>query len=267
MIEIRDNTGTGPIILRSYASLFNVPYTIGGGAHKYTERVAAGAFTQSLQGNPDVVFRTEHSNMPLARTKSGTLRVGQDDKGLWYEAKLDRNDPDVISLVPKIRSGNMNESSFAFRCLDDSWDSTRTERTLHQLDIHRGDVSIVTFGASPTTGDHVQMTRSAGPEERRAWTEQISRSGWGGPGAVLMRAGWSNQHGASCESCARSGRCATCDGAGWVPSSSGGSSKLSAGRTNQTRALPPSRLDEFEREFAALNTQAAALDARAARWK
>jgi HK97 family phage prohead protease len=156
-IEIRSDNDDGPIILRSYASLFDTGYTIGGGSYRYEERVDAGAFTRTLSSDPDVVFRTEHSSLPLARTSSGTLTLGEDDKGLWYEAQLDRADPDVISLVPKIQRGDLRESSFAFRCIRDKWSEDRTKRNMQEVDIHRGDVSVVTFGASADTGRHLTM--------------------------------------------------------------------------------------------------------------
>jgi len=206
------------------------------------------------------VFRTEHTNMPLARTSAGNLTLTEDQRGLRYEARLSLDDPDVRALVPKIKAGNLRESSFAFKVPEggDSWNRDRTERTITKLDLHRGDVSLVTFAASSDTGQYTHLRSDGSLQERRAFAEAVSRGGWCGPGAAL-RAAWANQHGASCQECDGSGRCATCDGNGWVASDAGGSSKLSAGRTNQTRALPPSNLDAFEREFIELQ-------ARAARW-
>ena len=183
VIEVRDEGGTGPIVLTSYASVFNSPYKIRGGAYHFTERVLPGAFTTTLAQRPDVVFRLEHSGPPLARTTNGTLTLAQDAMGLRYEARLDRSDPDVQSLVPKVRSGAYSESSFAFRCIRDSWSDDRSERSMIELDLDRGDVSAVTFGASPATGQHMTMSRAAEADmERRAWAEAISRSGHGGPG-------------------------------------------------------------------------------------
>jgi HK97 family phage prohead protease len=261
-IEIRNNTADGTVTLRTYASLFEpVSYQIGGSQFRYDESVDRNAFTRTLAGRPDVVFRTEHQSPPLARTSAGNLTLGTDGKGLWYEARLNRADPDVAALIPKVEARNLTESSFAFRVVRDSWSSDRSERKLVEVDLDRGDVALCTFAASPQTGEYLQMRGSAGSEqERRAWADQITRSGWGGPGAAHVRAMWSNQHGSGCQDCDGSGRCQACDGNGWVPHpDAGGSSTLSAGRTNQTRALPPSRLDDLEREFIELQ-------ARAARW-
>jgi hypothetical protein len=251
-IEVRNENGTGPIVLTSYGSVFNESYTIRGGEFRFEEVVAPGAFKRSLASRPDVVFRTEHSGPPLARTTNNTLRLSEDAVGLRYEAHLDRDDPDVQALVPKIRSGNLTESSFAFRVVRDAWSDDRSKRTMQELDIDRGDVSIVTFAASQGTGRHVQMSRHQGSDqERRAAAAAISASHLGGPGAMILRAGsWSNQHGSSCPDCEGSGACPTCDGQGWVPNTDGDDdSTLSAGRPNRTRAgvlIPRSRIPEFE---------------------
>ena len=162
-LEFRENTEDGGWTVRSYASLFNSPYTIGTGAYRFTETVKPGAFRRSLGSNPDVVFRTEHSNAPLAATWNDTLRLGEDNVGFWYEADLNPEDPDAQTLRAKIKRGDYRESSFAFRIMGengDNWNDDRSERELVACDINRGDVSVVTFGASSATGQHM-ILRSA----------------------------------------------------------------------------------------------------------
>lgn len=169
-VELRESGDGDGVTLVSYASLFNTPYSVGGSNYRYEEKVLPGAFTRTLNAGPDVVLRTEHSSMPLARTTSGTLKLFQDEKGLRYEAELNPEDPDVRALLPKIERGDMNESSFAFRCTDDSWSEDFTERSLKACDLHRGDVSIVTFGASPATGRHMLLR---GEEEALAALRRV----------------------------------------------------------------------------------------------
>jgi HK97 family phage prohead protease len=145
-LELRqDSAGT---TLDGYASVFNSPYTVGG----IEEVVARGAFKRSL-GNPglDVQLLVNHAGLPLARTTSNTLHLTEDAVGLHVRAELDSSDPDVRSLAPKIRRGDLSEMSFAFRDLAPDWNADRTVRTLRQLDLHRGDVSVVSYGASPAT--------------------------------------------------------------------------------------------------------------------
>jgi HK97 family phage prohead protease len=155
--ELRDEDDGDTCVLRSYASLFDEPYTVGSGSYRYQETVLPGAFKRTLNNGPDVVFRAEHGGPPLARTSSGTLTVGEDETGLWYEASLSRADPDVQRLIPKIERGDYRESSFAFRCVEDAWNDDYSKRSLKACDLDRGDVSIVTFGASRATGKHMLL--------------------------------------------------------------------------------------------------------------
>jgi HK97 family phage prohead protease len=178
-LELREESD-GSMLLRSYASLFNTPYTVGSGSYRYEETVLPKAFKRTLGNDPDVVFRTEHGSMPLGRTSSGTLRLGEDERGLWYEVDLNPSDPDVAALVPKIQRRDLTESSFAFRCIEDLWSDDYSARSLKACDLDRGDVSIVTFGASSATGQFVslraeqswQALRSLGDDEfLAAWLE------------------------------------------------------------------------------------------------
>lgn len=130
------------------ASVFGVPYPVG----PYSELIERGAFKRTLNDpNLDVQLLVNHTGLPLARTTSGTLTLRETDRGLLVEADLDPEDPDVQALVPKMRRGDVTEMSFAFRAKDETWTEDRSERRLKAVDIQRGDVSIVSYGASPTT--------------------------------------------------------------------------------------------------------------------
>jgi HK97 family phage prohead protease len=92
-----------------------------------------------------------HDGLPLARTTSGTLSLSEDGNGLMVEARLDPTDPDVAALLPKMRRGDLNQMSFGFRVSDegDEWSKDMSQRTLRNLDINDGDVSVVTYPANP----------------------------------------------------------------------------------------------------------------------
>ena len=68
-----------------------------------------------------------------------------------FDAQLDRDDPDARLVHRKISSGLMDQCSFAFRVTGQSWNDSRTLRTISGVNMDRGDVSIVNYGASPTT--------------------------------------------------------------------------------------------------------------------
>lgn len=150
--EIRKNGDS--LSLDGYASVFDAPYEMYGGppAGGWTEVVDRKAFDVTLREKPDLHLLINHEGMPLARTKSGTLQLSADKKGLRVKAPdLDRRDPDVQRLEVKMERGDMDEMSFAFRTKKHEWSEDDTNRRLMELSLHKGDVSVVNFGANPAT--------------------------------------------------------------------------------------------------------------------
>ncbi|MGW4476800.1 HK97 family phage prohead protease, partial [Nonomuraea sp. NPDC004354] len=78
---------------------------------------------------------------------------------------LDLADHDVSYILPKLRSGLIDEMSFAFRIDSGQWSPDYTEYRITRYDIHRGDVAIVGWGANPFTDAGV---RAARPTSSRA---------------------------------------------------------------------------------------------------
>jgi HK97 family phage prohead protease len=151
-IEVREEgDDTGTVTFSGYASVFNHDYEVYDAFGRFTERLAPGAFTRTLTEDPDVMLLINHQGLPLARTKSGTLRLTQDNVGLRVSAQLDANDPDVQAVLPKMRRGDVDEMSFAFRVNDQVWSDDYTDRTITEVNLARGDVSIVSYGANPAT--------------------------------------------------------------------------------------------------------------------
>jgi HK97 family phage prohead protease len=115
----------------------------------FREIIRPGAFEKTLAKNPDVRLLLNHEGLPLARTTSGTLRLREDKRGLHFEADLDPEDPDVQRIAPKVKRGDLDQMSFAFRTIKDTWriEQGQDIRELHELDLHDGDVSVVTYPA------------------------------------------------------------------------------------------------------------------------
>jgi HK97 family phage prohead protease len=145
-----------------YASLFGVGYEMYGGPDKggWIEYVDSKAFDRTLSTSPDVVLNMNHgeggTGLPIARTSSKTLQLRTDKKGLLSSAELDLRDPDVQALQVKVERGDVNQMSFAFRTIRQEWDDEETKRTLLELSLDRGDVSIVTNGANPNTSVQIR---------------------------------------------------------------------------------------------------------------
>lgn len=148
------------LVLKGYASVFEHRYEIGGGPDRggWTELVDRGAFDQTLKQRPDVQLLVNHDGTPLARTKSGTLTLGTDAKGLHVEARLDPSSPTVQVIRSAMQRRDMDEMSFAFRTVRHDFDEDTAERRLLEVNIHKGDVSVVNHGASDATS--AQLTRA-----------------------------------------------------------------------------------------------------------
>lgn len=141
-VEIRE-ADTGEIRVSGYAAVFGEETSIGG---MFTEVIERGAFKDAV-GRDDVVFLINHEGLPLARTRSGTLTLREDDHGLYMEASLDMDDPDVRSIVPKMKRGDLDKMSFAFIPTRQAWDETSKvpKRMIQEAELF--DVSIVTTPA------------------------------------------------------------------------------------------------------------------------
>lgn len=150
-------------VVKGYASLFRSPYPVAGGPEGggWMEQVDRSAFDRTLSKNPDVHFLINHEGVTLARTKSGTLKLATDRKGLLAEARIDRRDPMGASLEVKMERGDLDEMSFAFRTVRQDWNDDYTERTLLEVNIDKGDVSVVNNGANDQTRIRIEGAKRA----------------------------------------------------------------------------------------------------------
>lgn len=135
------------------ASVFERGYVMYDAFGDYTEIVDPGAFDETLNRNDlDVTLVIGHDQIRrIARTTLGTLRLASGEEGLMVDADLDPADPDVAYIAPKLRSGLFDEMSFAFRIEAGQWSPDYEQFRITKVDLHRGDVSIVGWGANPAT--------------------------------------------------------------------------------------------------------------------
>lgn len=131
--------------IEGYASVFNVIAQLPG----FRERILPGAFTRAIREKQDCVCLFNHdANHVLGRTSSGTLRLSQDSKGLYYACDLP-NTQAARDLHESIRRGDVNGCSFAFTMVDNGqqWDNDDVDgallRSISDLNLH--DVSPVTY--------------------------------------------------------------------------------------------------------------------------
>jgi uncharacterized protein len=136
----------GVMRLSGYAAVFNDPSV----PLPFSERIAPGAFRKTLSETPDVRLLINHEGLPLARTKNETLTLSEDEVGLRFDAELP-DTSEARDLYTLIQRGDVDQMSFAFRVIRQKWNSDRSERTLTEVSLADGDVSVVTYPAYPTT--------------------------------------------------------------------------------------------------------------------
>lgn len=150
----------------------------------YEEKVAVGAFDKTLAADPDVAFLMNHRGMTMARThKSRTLDLSlAADGSLASSAYLNPKRQDVLDLVTAVDDGDVDQMSFAFRIKAGNWNPDYTTYTITEVDIHRGDVSAVNFGANPFTSITARsrvayLERAATGDRRQAFEAASAQAG------------------------------------------------------------------------------------------
>ena len=138
----------------------------------FREVIERGAFTDAI-GRDDVVFLVNHEGLPLARTRSGTLTLTEDDHGLKISTRLDPEDPDVKSIAGKMKRGDLDKMSFAFFPDVQEWDESGDTplRTIKRASLF--DVSIVTTPAYQ--GTEIALRSLQGSRDERGETAQDFR--------------------------------------------------------------------------------------------
>jgi HK97 family phage prohead protease len=149
-MELRELEG-GSLRFTGYASVTESAYEMEDWLGDYTEVIRRGAFSKTLAEAADVPFKLNHSGMTLARTKSGTMRLAEDSTGLHVEADLDPANGDVRNIRSAMERGDLDEMSFAFRVTRQEWSPDYTQRDITEVNLNKGDVSIVNYGANPHT--------------------------------------------------------------------------------------------------------------------
>ncbi|MFZ9883996.1 MAG: HK97 family phage prohead protease [Ilumatobacteraceae bacterium] len=151
--ELRQGpTGDG-MSFTGYAAVFNSDSE----PLPFIERIAPGAFKKSLKGRNTIKMYMNHdSSMLLASTRSKTLRLEEDSKGLLVNADL----PDTTvgrDLSVLMKRGDVDSMSFGFSVPagGDKWSDDGMTRELRQVRLH--EVSVVTgFPAYKATSASVR---------------------------------------------------------------------------------------------------------------
>lgn len=138
---------TGDLYISGYFSVFNSNYELWPGA---TESIAETAFDGALADDIRCLINHE-TRLVLGRTKSGTLILKTDSRGLWGEVKINPNDQDAINLYERVKRGDVDQCSFGFEILDEEFEDRgdSVHWTIKKVKLY--EVSVVTFPAYTDT--------------------------------------------------------------------------------------------------------------------
>ncbi len=144
-VEIRGKN-SGKLGGKGMAARYNILSENLGG---FREKIAPGFFDGVID-NDVRVLRDHEKGKILGRTSKGTASISLTDEGLYYEW----DDPDTSysrDLQKSMARGDVDQSSFGFTVLEDSWDEDEDGLMIRTLIKARElfDVSPVTFPAYP----------------------------------------------------------------------------------------------------------------------
>jgi len=148
-----------------HAAVFD---TIGDGGW-FREKIAAGAFSKSIQQDDVRALFNHDPNFVLGRNKAGTLVMREDDKGLWIE--VDPPDTQFArDLKISIARGDISQMSFGFEIQKESrLKGEGGELDLFTLEeVKLWDVSPVTFPFYAQTDVSLHSREAWAIAQRRA---------------------------------------------------------------------------------------------------
>jgi len=162
MEEVKQQENT----IRGYAAVYNSDSEWMGG---FYEQISTGAFDYVMDDDVRAYFNHDE-NLLLGRVSSGTLRIGTDKKGLWYEVDLP-NTTYARDLAELMKRGDVNQSSFAFLIDQDRWEERdgKTYRIIEKVS-RLLDVSPVAQPAYPEATSGL-VARNDKPESEGAEVE------------------------------------------------------------------------------------------------
>ena len=153
--------------LTGYAATFGTPAEISG----FIETIRAGAFAASLRAQDDILALVDHdASKLLGRTRSGTLRLAEDTRGLSFEVDVPQTTlgADVLELATR---GDLGGMSFGFVPVAEDWPDKRT-RELRAVKLV--EVSVVSaFPAYEGTSVQARSRPIPSAAHRRRWLETL----------------------------------------------------------------------------------------------
>ena len=144
------------MIISGYIAKWDSPTQI----RQFTEQVKRGAFTKSLEKRDIVALYNHDKSKVLGRLSNGTLKLREDDVGLYADIYLDENQSSHRDLYSSIKRGDIKGCSFGF-----VRGTSKTKMENRMMSLVDVDLREVTITAFPAYTDTVISARSEMYEE------------------------------------------------------------------------------------------------------
>ena len=116
----------------------------------YYEQVSPKAF-ESIDLTDIRALINHNDGLVLGRTKSNTLTLRVDEKGLYGEIKVNPNDQDAVNLYERVKRGDVDQCSFGFQITEEELEDADEGYRSTITGIKLFEVSVVTFPAYEDT--------------------------------------------------------------------------------------------------------------------
>lgn len=151
-------------VITGYAVRFNDITTIG---NSFREKIAPGAFTETLKRNDIVALIGHDTSRVLGRNSAGTLTLRQDRIGLWFSLNVDTSTPSGQEALGTVRRQDVRGCSFAGSFLAEEWEDGGSRlplRTVTEIDCY--EITLTAFPAYETTDASVRVDDAAAARRR-----------------------------------------------------------------------------------------------------
>lgn len=170
--QFRTAEDNGEKYIEGYFAVFGSIYELWPGA---TESIDPHAFDDTL--SDDIRALIDHeTRLVLGRTKSNTLELKVDSRGLWGKIRLNQNDSDAMNLYSRVERGDVDQCSFGFDILEEDTeyrDDGSVHWTIKKVKLY--EVSCVTFPAYKDTSISARKKDFENIKKRKteAWKKRM----------------------------------------------------------------------------------------------
>jgi phage head maturation protease len=134
LVHIGPSPTPGTVTVSGYVTDFDSREMYGGPEHGgWTEYIGRDVFLDAVGRDPDVALMLNNAGAPLARTRTGTLKLVVDDVGFKIEAQVH------AAAASRIRGGTL---SYSLRAENQEWDAALENRVIHKISLHKCDINI-----------------------------------------------------------------------------------------------------------------------------